>query len=214
MTNKDEALEALRRYQSSLPVAGQFFADAYAFLDWLADTYFEEAVLPVAIRIGKLRHRRMAEYSPADGSMLPTITLDPTKSTSGVVALEWLAHELVHHYEWTTGRSGSEYLEENFHSDEFRNLMMNLGLSVEPGTGAHRGYVGDVWQDVVLQFHLDTGIDMSAHKLPGPQEPDRKLHKWQCRQCEFSFRTRREDVAVYCAHGEDGLMGELMEMVE
>lgn len=196
-----DVLEALRRYQSNLPVAGQFFRDAYAFLDWFADTYLEEAIPPVALRIAKLRHGRMAEYSPADGSMLPTITLDPTKSKSGLVALEWLAHELVHHFEWTTGRAEPHYLSENFHSEEFRGLMMEIGLSVMPDTGAHRGYVGDLWENVLMQFVQDTGIDMSVHELPGPQEPVRKLHKWKCPagDCGFSFRSRRTDLKVMCS---------------
>jgi len=210
-----EVVEALRRYQESMPVLGPFFRDAYKFLWWVSDRQFVTWLPPVALRIGKLRGQRMAEYSPADGSLLPTITLDVTKSTDAYVAAEWLAHEMVHHYQFCT--IGTSTVEGQHHDEEFLNIMMGMGLSVEPGTGAHRGYVGDLWDELIESFEIETAVRLRSHKLPGPQKPDRKLHKWQCPagDCGFSFRSRRKDLKVMCVGmGDDTHSPAFMGMIE
>jgi hypothetical protein len=214
----DDTVEAMLRVRKSQcqetdPI-GEFFSDCYTFCDWLVTNVFYEAWLPpVVLRLDKLRHGRMAEYQPVDGMMLHgTIIIDPTKSSKGVHVAEWLAHEMIHHYEWVTGRATVEELDENHHTDGFQNMAMELGLSIEPGTGLHRGYVGDVWE----AFLEDCPVDFSKHELPGPQEPRRRLHKWQCSTCEFSFRSRRSNVFVFCRGETDGNDHDptMMEMVE
>lgn len=214
--NVASVVEALRRYQSSNGPLGVFFSDCYQFFDWLDDTYFVGYVPPVALRLGKLRHQRMAEYSPEDGAMLPTITLDPTKSKDALEAAEWLAHEYIHHYLWTQGEMDWRQVEENHHSERFMNLCMDWGLSIDPGTGAHRGYVGDVWVELLADFRKATGVDLGRHTLPGPQT-GRRLHKWACPagDCEFSFRSRRTDLKVMCVGmGDDTHSPAYMGMVE
>jgi hypothetical protein len=212
VTKRDNAVVVLRDWQTSAQVVGPFFEDCYAWLDWLAVSFGE--LPPVSLRIGKLKHGRMAEYSPADGSMLPTITLDITKSKSGWAAAEWLAHELIHHYQATTRGLTPEEISENHHDDEFQELAMNWGLSVEPRTGMHRGYVDSVWHDVQARFSKETGRHFAIHVLPGPQTPDRVLHKWACPICDFSFRTRRSGVSVECYGEPEEHEPAFMEMVE
>lgn len=206
----------MRMVQEGQPEVGKFFAAMHALADWLAKELFADELPAVCVRMEKLRHQRMAEYRPVDGNWLPyAIVIDPFKAHNGREAAEWMAHEMAHHWQFVTGQMRLEDLQENNHDEAFQNIMMELGLSVESRTGSHRGYVGDVWMEWVKKFEADTSIHLGYLELPGPQEPTRKLHKWQCEECGFSFRTRREGLVVCCEGTEDELHGQTeMGMVE
>lgn len=192
---------ALRQHQEADPVVGKFFQAMHTFADRTVTRFFSDAeqmrtVFPV-LAFEELRHDRRGVYRPKDGYTLEhSITLNPYALADGEEAAEVLAHELVHLWEHVTGNVGAD----NYHGAPFHDRMARMGILTEGRHGKHVGRQSvdgePVWENWLVE---NEDLNLARFKLDGyERKARRRLLKWACPDCGFSFRTRQADVAVVC----------------
>lgn len=212
----DHLYPDLRRQQCALDPLGAVYTALYELHDRLRKTFYSDSPddqdMPEAIiRFGPLKRNRMAEYTRFDGTLWTVITIDPLKHRTAADAAEYLAHEMVHLWMDYLGYEQSD----NYHGKPFHDAMANYGICTSGRYGEHVGYIGDVWKQWMEENH-DLGLGWFV--LSDEPQVNRRLMKWQCPTCGFSFRSRRTDLIVRCQHQlEDdelqGAVGSRMEMV-
>jgi hypothetical protein len=143
----------------------------------------------------RLPGKRLAAYTPQDTTTLRhVIRLDVWKAATGYDLCEPLVHELVHLWESHCGYPQAE----NWHHDRFHERMMDMGIMTRGRHGRHVGYIEDVWEEWML---AQDDLRLMDFVLPGTDEPPkRRMIKYECPTCGFSFHTRRRDVNVVCVH--------------
>lgn len=188
--------EVLRERQEADPQLGSFFQALHAFADRTIKQFFHDTPeLPhPVIALERTRATCRGEYQPVDGALLPhKIIIDPHKCATGEDAAEVLAHELVHLWQHYVGKLP----ERNYHNAEFHNRLGLLGILSSGKAGHHNGYIeGGVWQEWLAE---NDDLQLAKFALPNDGDEGRKLLKYQCPACQFSFRTRRDDVFVQCS---------------
>jgi len=191
----------LRRHQEADPAVGHLFKALHQFADRTIVRFFDDApemqnVLPV-LSFEELRQDRRGVYRAMDGYTLAhSITLNPYALRDGEEAAEVLAHELVHLWEEVTGNRPSE----NYHGGQFHHRMFLMGIMTSGRHGrteSHCTVDGEpVWANWLAE---NADLRLGDFILDGfEKEKRRKLLKWGCPACGFSFRTRRTDVNVLC----------------
>lgn len=198
----------LRAHQEKDEQFGAFFKALHTFVDRTLERFFEDTPgMPhPVVALEKVRASCRGEYLPKDGRTLEhCITVDPFKCKNGEEAAEVLAHELVHAWQFAVGRLP----ERNYHNSEFHNRMGLMGILSSGKAGHHNGYLeGDVWRDWLGE---NGDLYLASFILPGEDEDKRRLLKWGCPDCGFSFRTRRDDVSVLCMMEECAIPMELVD---
>jgi hypothetical protein len=191
----------LRRHQEADERVGHLFKALHTFADRTIVRFFSDCremqtVMPV-LSFDELRNDRRGVYRAKDGYTLAhSITLNPYALRDGEEAAEVLAHELVHVWENVTGNQQSE----NYHGAQFHERMMRYGIET---AGRHGRTVRHVTVDgePVWANWLAENEDLQLGKfiLDGyAKEARRRMLKWGCPACGFSFRTRRNDVNAIC----------------
>lgn len=199
--------QALRAHQEEDPELGGFFKALHTFIDRTIVKFFMDSPnLPhPVVSLDKIKGNQRGEYRQKDGYALThVITIDPFKVATGADAAEVVAHELVHVWQAYIGKP----VERNYHSAEFHDRMMLYGILTDGRDGRHMNYLGDIWQEW-MDWNSDLQLDKFV--LPGTDEDTRRLHKWACPSCDFSFRSRREDVRVVCMTNDCAVDMELVE---
>lgn len=193
--------QQLRAHQEADPEVGPFFAALHTFADRTIDKFFSDApemegVQPV-LSFEELRNDRRGSYRRKDGHRLEhSICLNPYALSDGEEAAEVLAHELVHLWEEVTGNATGS----NYHGSTFHDRMLVMGIETEGRHGrtvSHPPIDGEpVWQNWLVE---NEDLRLGEFILDGyRKEQRRRLLKWACPACGFSFRTRRNDVNVLC----------------
>lgn len=177
----------VRENQIARPILGEYFDALYKFGDWLISENFwdtPEMVMPI-ITLETDRPSRAGFYDPHHTlCMGPIINLNPHaySAKTGVDAGETLAHELVHHWQWITGRPTIN----NRHGVEFHERMWALyGLKTDDDTGKHYGH-DERWTEIV-----DTMIIFKLDGFILPETPSkRRMYNHRCPGCGDSFNAR------------------------
>jgi len=210
----DHLYREIRNQQLSDPLLGDVYEALYEAENRLRDGFYEVDAIDMPfpiIRFGALPRNRLAEYIMFDGIFWTVITIDPAKHRTAAGAVEYLAHEMTHMWMDWLGYP----MANNYHDKTFHETMASYGISTSGRFGDHRGYIGDVWEN-----WLKNNDDLKLDQFLLSDEPQlkRRLNKWACPVCGFSFQSRRTDVIVRCQHclEDDELLGKdgaRMEMV-
>lgn len=191
---KPEAL--IRLGQCEAPPFADLFRRLYKFVRLSTVEFFADTPgmpIPVLTLEALPGNKRLAMYVPQDTTTLKhVIKLDPYKAHTAHDLCEPLVHEMVHMWEAHCGYPQAE----NYHHDRFHERMVEMGIATKGRHGRHVGYEGEVWEDWMIECgHLR----LMDFVLPGTDaQPRKRLVKYTCTTCGFSFHVRRRGMVVMC----------------
>lgn len=198
----------LRQHQEEDELLGGLFKALHTFADRTMEEFYSDTpTMPYpVVAMEKDRANRLGYYTTKDGyTLVHRINLNPYSLKTGTEAAETLAHEMVHLWQAHIGRPCLR----NYHGADFHQRMAHYGILTKGKRGHHTGYDESGTWPAWMKRNED--LELDKYVLPGAdQQPKRKLLKFACPECDFSFRTRRADAYVVCMNEDCGVPMELV----
>lgn len=194
-----DARVAIREEQEADPTLGPFFKALYTFADRTVDECWDNSFPIPVITLDSIGRSKDGFFVPRDGMTFARINLNPTVLRNGADAAECLHHELVHAKLAHEGK----HAQRNYHSAEFHELMLQVGILTQGRNGRHVGYTDDNWWWKWLE---EDNADLALNQfiLPGSErKKKRAMYKHSCPTCHASFRHRTIVHATCTKCGEE-----------